>query len=109
MESDSPGEVSAILDYDSGCSATVVASWIMPAGFPFSVGFRILLEKVAFELETAFEGVGAPKNRFLYLDDKRSQTIAIQEHNPYERKLQYFVDCVRGKSDLGKFGRSLKN
>jgi predicted dehydrogenase len=46
-----------------------------------------------------FEGVGAPKNRFLYLDDKRSQTIAIQEHNPYERELQYFVDCVRGKSD----------
>jgi UDP-N-acetylglucosamine 3-dehydrogenase len=41
MESDSPGQVSAILDYDSGCSATVVASWIMPEGFPFSVGFRV--------------------------------------------------------------------
>jgi predicted dehydrogenase len=98
-ESGSPGEVSAILDYDAGYSATVVASGIMPKGFPFSVGFRVLFEKGAFELETVFEGV-APKNRFLfYSDDKRSQTIVIQEHNPYERELQYFVDCVRCEAD----------
>jgi predicted dehydrogenase len=72
----------------------------MPKGFPFSVGFRVLFENGAFELETVFEGVGPPKNTFLfYRDDDRSETIVIQEHNPYQKELQYFVDCVRGEVD----------
>ncbi len=28
----------------------------------------------------------------------QTQTIVIQEHNPYEKELQYFVDCVGGQA-----------
>jgi hypothetical protein len=35
----------------------------MPKGFPFSVGFRVLFEKGAFELETVLEGVGCTKRQ----------------------------------------------
>jgi hypothetical protein len=34
----------------------VVASGIMPKGFPFSIGFRVLFEKNAFKLKAVFEG-----------------------------------------------------
>jgi predicted dehydrogenase len=95
-----PGEITAILNYDSGGSATVIASGIMPSGFPFSIGFRVLFEKGAFELKTVFEGPGPPKNTFLfYPDDGPGENLAIEEHDPYEKELQYFVDSIRGNAD----------
>ena len=72
----------------------------MPNGFPFSIGFRILFEKGAFELKTVFEGAGPPKNIFhFYSDAGGAQTLAIEEHDPYERELRYFVDSIRGAVD----------
>jgi len=69
-EADIPGEISTILNYDSGANATVVASGIMPKGFPFSIGFRVLFEKNAFKLKTVFEGAGPPKNTFQFYSDE---------------------------------------
>jgi predicted dehydrogenase len=101
-ESGVPGEISAVLKWDSGSTATVTGSGIMPNGFPFSVGFRILFEKGAFELETVFEGAGPPKNTFrFYPETGTVETLAIQEHDPYEQELRYFVDAVRGETDPG--------
>ena len=96
-----PGEIWASLKYDSGSSATVIGSGIMPNGFPFSVGFRILFEKGAFELKTVFEGAGPPKNTFRFYADSGADTLAIEEHDPYERELRYFVDSIQGKADPG--------
>jgi UDP-N-acetylglucosamine 3-dehydrogenase len=101
-ESGIPGEVSAVLKWDSGSTATVTGSGIMPNGFPFSVGFRILFEKGAFELETVFEGAGPPKNTFrFYPETETVETLAIEEHDPYERELRYFVDAVHGETNPG--------
>jgi UDP-N-acetylglucosamine 3-dehydrogenase len=69
-EADIQGEISSILNYDSGANATVMASGIMPKGFPFSIGFRVLFEKGAFELKTVFEGAGPPKNAFQFCSDE---------------------------------------
>jgi UDP-N-acetylglucosamine 3-dehydrogenase len=101
-ESGVPGEVCAVLTCDSGSVATVTGSGIMPNGFPFSIGFRVLFEKGAFELKTVFEGAGPPKNTFqFYPDSGGSETLAIVEHDPYEHELRYFVDSIRGKADPG--------
>jgi UDP-N-acetylglucosamine 3-dehydrogenase len=94
-----PGEISAFLNYDSGAVATVAASGIMPKGFPFSIGFRVLFEKGAFELKTVFEGAGPPKNRFQFYSDEGAQTLTIEEHDPYEQELRYFVEAIRGEAD----------
>jgi UDP-N-acetylglucosamine 3-dehydrogenase len=101
-ESGIPGEVSAILHWDSGSIATVTGSGIMPNGFPFSVGFRVLFEKGAFDLETVFEGAGPPKNTFRFFPETgTAETLAIEKHDPYEQELRYFVDAVRGETAPG--------
>ena len=102
MESGVLGEASAVLNWDSGSIATVIGSGIMPNGFPFSIGFRILFEKGAFELETVFEGSGPPRNTFrFYPETGTVETLAIEEHDPYEQELRYFVDAVRGQAAPG--------
>jgi UDP-N-acetylglucosamine 3-dehydrogenase len=98
-EADIQGEISSILNYDSGANATAMASGIMPKGFPFSIGFRVLFEKGAFELKTVFEGAGPPKNAFQFCSDDARQTLTIDEHDPYEKELRYFVEAIRGKAD----------
>ena len=77
----------------------MIASGIMPKGFPFSIGFRVLFEKGAFELKTVFEGAGPPKNTFQSYSDDGAQTLTIDEHDPYEQELRYFVDSIRGIPD----------
>jgi predicted dehydrogenase len=90
-----PGEISTILNYDSGAIATVIASGIMPKVFPFSIGFRVLFEKGAFELKTVFEGAGPPKNTFQFHSDEGLQLLTIEEHDPHEQELRYFVSSIR--------------
>lgn len=94
-----PGEISALLSYDDGRHATVVASGLMPRGFPFSVGFRALFERAAFELHTVFED-GPPRSSFTIVsDDAPPQPVSILDRNPYQVELQRFVDCIRGRAD----------
>ena len=57
------GEVSALLGFEGGRHATVLASGMMPTGFSFSVGFRALFERACLELHTVFED-GPPKSIF---------------------------------------------
>jgi predicted dehydrogenase len=71
----------------------------MPKGFPFSIGFRVLFEKSAFELKTVFEGAGPPKNMFQFYSDEGVQALTIDEHDPYEHELRYFVEAIRGEAD----------
>jgi predicted dehydrogenase len=94
-----PGEISAVLDYDGVRSATVLASGIMPNSFPFSAGFRAVFEGGAFELENAFEA-GPPKTSFtFYPAEGTPQPITVTGHNPYQKELQLFVQAIRGETD----------
>lgn len=94
-----PGEISALLSYDDGCHATIAASGLMPSGFPFTVGFRALFERAAFELSTVFED-DSPKSTFTMVGEsgpRRPVPVAVR--NPYEAELQRFVDCIRDRAD----------
>jgi UDP-N-acetylglucosamine 3-dehydrogenase len=99
-----PGEISAILDYEGGRAATVLASGILPKSFPFSAGFRVLFQKGAFDLRNVFKD-GPPQSTFTFFPDEGDQqAISIAGHNPYEEELRLFFDCVRGEGDPSLLG-----
>jgi UDP-N-acetylglucosamine 3-dehydrogenase len=94
-----PGEITALLTYGDGRHATIVASGLMPRGYPFTVGFRALFEQAAFELRTVFEA-GPPRSTFTVVGDAdRAQQVSTPDRSPYQVELQGFVDCIRGRAD----------
>lgn len=100
MADGTPGEISALLSWDDGRHATVVASGIMPRGAPFSSGFRALFERASFEFQAIFDGRGPPKNSFAIAGETAAPApVAIEDRNPYEVELQRFVYCIRGRAD----------
>jgi predicted dehydrogenase len=95
MEDGSPGEISALLDYGGTKSATVLASGIMPVSRPFTAGFRVVFERAAYELTTEF-GEGPPNSDFqVFPSNGPRKKVEIRGHNPYEKELRHFVECVR--------------
>lgn len=93
------GDVTALLSYDDGRHATVSASGLIPPGFRFTVGFRALFERAAFELETVFAG-GSPRNTLTMAEGIAApRAVALQGGNPYEAELRRFIDCIHGKAD----------
>jgi predicted dehydrogenase len=93
------GEIAALASFDDGRSANVVASGLMPSGFPFTVGFRALFEQAVFELKTEFAG-GPPVDRFTVATGKEPpRPVSTPSQNPYEVELRHFVDCIAGKAD----------
>ncbi len=94
-----PGEISALLSYQDGRHATVVASGLMPPEFPFTVGFRALFEGAAFEHQAIFED-GPPKSTFTIIEcNARPQPVPTAARDPYQAELQRFVDCIAGRAD----------
>ncbi|MCW5749414.1 MAG: Gfo/Idh/MocA family oxidoreductase [Alphaproteobacteria bacterium] len=94
-----PGEISALLAYDDGRYASVLASGLMPQGSPFSVGFRALFERAAFQLTSVFED-GPPRTTFtVAAGDAPPQPVVLDDRNPYDVELRRFVDCLRGRAD----------
>jgi predicted dehydrogenase len=94
-----PGEISALLSYADGRHATVLASGLMPPGFPFTVGFRALFEGAAFEHQAIFED-GPPKSTFTIFDgNAAAQSVPTTARNPYQAELQRFVECIGRRAD----------
>jgi UDP-N-acetylglucosamine 3-dehydrogenase len=94
-----PGEISAVISYGDGRHASIVASGLMPRGYPFSVGFRALFEGALFELHNVF-GRGLLQSRFTVTDDATGlHGVTVKGRNPYQFELQRFVDCIRGRGD----------
>ena len=93
------GEVTALLDYGDGRSATIAASGLMPPGTPFTVGFRALFEGAVFELQQVFRD-GPPEIAFTIATGTASpQPLDLSGGNPYELELRRFVDCIAGMAD----------
>jgi UDP-N-acetylglucosamine 3-dehydrogenase len=85
-----PGEFSAVLGYDDGRSATVLASGLMPKSFPFSAGYRAAFERGTFDLQNVFEA-GPPKTSFnFYPADGVAQEVSVEGDNPYQKELRLF-------------------
>jgi len=93
-------EVTALLGYDAGRHATVIASGLMPTGTPFTVGLRALFEGACFELLQVFRGPGPPDVTFTITEGKAARRpVALQGLNPFEVELRRFVDCIAGRAD----------
>ncbi|HEY4166737.1 MAG TPA: Gfo/Idh/MocA family oxidoreductase [Reyranella sp.] len=93
------GEITALLDYGNGRSATIAASGLMPPGAPFTVGFRALFERAAFELQQVFRD-GPPEIAFTITEGRTApRPVDLAGGNPYEIELRRFIDCIAGKAD----------
>jgi UDP-N-acetylglucosamine 3-dehydrogenase len=93
-------EMTALLGYDAGRHATIIASGLMPTGTPFTVGFRVLFEDACFELLQVFRGGGPPDVTFTLTEGRASRRpVALQGANPFETELRRFVDCIAGRAD----------
>jgi len=93
------GEVTALLDYGDGRSATIAASGLMPPGSSFTVGFRALFEGAVFELQQIFRD-GPPEIAFTIAEGRAApQPVDLAGGNPYEIELRRFVDCIAGRAD----------
>jgi len=94
------GEVTALLEWADGRSATIAASGLMPPGRPFTVGFRALFEGACFELQQVFRGDGPPEIAFTVGEgNKASRPVGVRGGNPYEIELRRFIDCIAGRAD----------
>jgi UDP-N-acetylglucosamine 3-dehydrogenase len=90
-----PGEISVLLRYAGGASAVVTGSGIMPASLPYTVGFRVLFDRGAFELTSVFNR-HIPDETFLFHPEQgRSHPVGIAGHDPYERELRHCLGCIR--------------
>jgi predicted dehydrogenase len=95
-----PDHVQALVDYDGG-GALVEGSMVMPAGYPFSAGIRILCEGGVVEhglrAEPAEDGgnIGAIQS-YLRVNPAGGTTeaIAVEGGDPWAAEIAYFVECV---------------
>lgn len=93
------GEPTALLDYADGRHATIAASGLMPAGLPFTAGFRALFETAYLELQQIFEN-GPPRVAFTIAEGvSPPRPVVLAGGNPYEIELRRFVDCMAGRAD----------
>jgi UDP-N-acetylglucosamine 3-dehydrogenase len=94
------GAISALLDSDDGRSATVLASGLMPATYPFTVGFRALFETALIESEAVFSEAGPPSvSLTVYPQTGEPRRPDAPATNPYQAELERFVACAHGTSD----------
>ena len=94
-----PGEISALLSYPGGRHATVIASGLMPPGSAFTVGFRALFERAAFEHLTTFSTMPPDSSFTITAGTAPARPVPVINRNPYEVELQRFVDCIKGRVD----------
>ena len=91
-----PGHVVAALRYGD-LVANVEASGLMPTGFPYSVGIRVVGETKVMELSTRFS-TGIPQTTLISYA-QGSEEVQVRGQDPYMAECQYFIECVRGNVD----------
>ncbi|MGH6985560.1 MAG: Gfo/Idh/MocA family protein [Caulobacteraceae bacterium] len=95
-----PVEIAAILSFSGGAFASVEASGVMPAGHPFTVGFRALFEDALFELRNVFSGLAEPESHFTVSRGTASPVdVGIAGRDPYAAELRRFADCIAERAD----------
>ena len=92
------GEVSAHLKYGDGRGATVLASGMMPASFPFTTGFRAVFESAAIASETVISDGHFSGGTRLFLGGAAVEPD-LPPRNPYQVELERFASCIRGEAD----------
>lgn len=91
-----------MVTYDDG-SATIDGGSTMPESYPFTSRFEVLCENGAIEYHFQAGGrsfeVGEPTNVLtVYRNEGDPEVIEVEQSDPYENEVAYFVDCVRSGS-----------
>jgi predicted dehydrogenase len=92
------GEVTAVLAFEGGRSATILASGAMPASFPFTTGFRATFERAAIDTQTVIAGESFSGHTRLF-GAGGEVPLEVAGANPYQVELEHFLACIRGEAD----------
>lgn len=84
--------------------ASMEATFLMPAGWPFSCGIRVTGEAGCLEYDFRVAGNmaerGEATNRLLfYTPQAPTQTLVTSDEDMYVAQLRYFADCVESGRD----------
>jgi predicted dehydrogenase len=103
---DGPSHVMSFLSYPSGVQASVEGGHLMPKGYPFTMGYRLLLDKGVVEWSNREEGPSVLR----VFTDNQDETIKLADlpsltskgknelADPYAEELAHFSEClVSGK------------
>jgi predicted dehydrogenase len=88
------------VSYD-GAAGTLEASMLMPEGYPFSMGLRVIGEGGTVEYGFRAGGVSVEMGRqagtslAVYAPGREPEPLTPPLHDAYEAEVAYFVDCVR--------------
>lgn len=98
-ESGGWNHVGAMFDY-AGVSAFVETSFMMPAGYPFTAGLRVLCERGVLEYQFRSGGSGvldaqAASLRIYETGDAGGQCLPVESGDAFEREIAYFAACVQ--------------
>lgn len=98
-ESGAAGEITALLRYGNGVSATVTGSGIMPRDFPYTVGYRAVLDRAVIEHAAVFEDDVPASSLIVHAAGQTAAPLRLRRQNPYESELRYFVGRIQSGSD----------
>jgi predicted dehydrogenase len=90
--------IHAEVNYDGGAQAFVEGSELMPQGYPFTAGLRVLCERGVAEFRFRAGGASVEMgggSQLVVYEAGESYTPPIPEGDGYERQIAYFVECVR--------------
>lgn len=89
-----------LLDYGD-VAGNVESSFIMPDGYPFTMGLRVLCEGGSIEFNFRAGGTGIESgeesgaNLMVYEPDKEPRPVDVPEGDGYANQAAYFAECIR--------------
>jgi len=96
---DGQDHVSVVLRYPDKRQALIETGWMMPKGFPFTSGIRILCEQgcieYLFRTSGNVEGRDTAQTSFVvYKKDAGGVSKELLPRDPYAEELKYFIQCI---------------
>lgn len=80
-------------------TAQVIAASLMPAAYPFTVGYEAYFEQAKLEFHEKDDMRGSVDTALYEYTAAGKQEIALDKNNPYEKSLQHALQCFRDGTD----------
>jgi len=92
-------QAQVLIGYD-GAQAVSDGGMMMPESYPFTSALEVLCENGAIEYHFRAGGrsfeIGEPTNALtVYRAEGDPETLTVEQSDPYENEVAYFIDCVR--------------
>ncbi|GEL77666.1 Gfo/Idh/MocA family protein [Tenuibacillus multivorans] len=89
--------------FKNKAKAFVEASNQMPEGYPFTMALRAQAKTNALNLSIVagenIEGINEENNQLIYYADQKNTPINIEQSDPFQNELSYFVSCVENNEE----------